>query len=91
MNIEVAYAKPDQQLIIEVQVPGSCTVEQAIKLSGITSRFPEIDLSVSKVGIFSQVCTLNARLKENDRVEIYRCLLVDPMEARRQRAIKQAS
>lgn len=89
MNIEVAYARSEQQLIIEVQVPETCSVEQAIKLSGITSRFPEIDLSINKVGIFSQVCPLNTNLKENDRVEIYRCLLIDPMDARRQRAMKQ--
>ena len=89
MQIEVAYTSPDRQLIVALQVSESCTVEQAIALSGITREFPEIDLTKNKVGIFSQVCGLHARLQENDRVEIYRSLAVDPMEARRQRALKQ--
>ena len=89
MQIEIAYARPDRQLIVALQVPEFCTVEQAIALSAITREFPEIDLTKNKVGIFSQICGLHARLQENDRVEIYRSLAVDPMEARRQRALKQ--
>ena len=83
MNIEVAYAKSDQQVIIALQVEVSCTVEQAIELSNIIGQFPEIDLTKNKVGIFSQVCLLSTRLQENDRVEIYRSLVIDPMDARR--------
>ncbi len=89
MNIEVAYAKPDEQLIVLVQVSDRCKVKQAIELSGILAEYPEIDLTKNKVGVFSQICTLGMCLQENDRVEIYRCLTIDPMEARRQRAIKQ--
>ena len=89
MNIEVAYAKPDEQLIIVVQTPASCTIEQAIELSGILNQYPEIDLTKNKIGVFSQICPLNKSLQENDRVEIYRSLAIDPMEARRQRAIQQ--
>ena len=89
MNVEVAYAGPDRQLIIPLQLTGACTVEQAIELSGITGQFPEIDLTKNKVGIFSQICLLSTVLQENDRVEIYRSLAIDPMDARRQRAVKQ--
>jgi len=89
MNIEVAYAKPDEQLILVVQAPDPCTVEQAIELSGILNKYPEIDLTKNKIGIYSQICPLNKSLQENDRVEIYRSLAIDPMEARRQRAIQQ--
>lgn len=91
MNIEVAYAKSEEQLIIPIQVNDTCTVEQAIELSGILNHYPEINLAKNKVGIFSQICALNQCLQENDRVEIYRELATDPMEARRQRAVKQAS
>ena len=91
MNIEVAYAKPEEQLILTVQAFEYCTIEEAIELSGILNYFPEIDLTKNKVGIFSQICTLSKCLQENDRVEIYRSLVCDPMEARRQRAIKQLS
>lgn len=89
MNVEVAYAKADEQLIISVQASDSCTVQQAIELSGILSAYPEIDLTKNKVGIFSQICILGKSLRDNDRVEIYRCLAIDPMEARRQRAARQ--
>lgn len=89
MKIEVAYAKPEEQLIIEVNVPDLCSIERAIELSEIMLRFPEIDLSKNKVGIFSDVCALSVKLQANDRIEIYRSLLLDPMDARRQRAQKQ--
>ena len=91
MDIEVAYAKSDEQLIKSVQADDACTVEQAIELSGMLNHYPEIDLTKNKVGIFSQICALSKCLQENDRVEIYRSLAIDPMEARRQRAVKQAS
>lgn len=89
MNVEVAYATSEQQLILSVKVEEGCTVDQAIALSEIVTRFPEIDLTKNKVGIFSQICSLNKLLQENDRVEIYRDLALNPMEARRQRAIQQ--
>ncbi|MBT3811545.1 MAG: RnfH family protein [Gammaproteobacteria bacterium] len=89
LNIEVAYARSDKQVIVALQVDESCTVEQAIELADIIRQFPEIDLAKNKVGIFSRVCFLSTRLQENDRVEIYRSLAIDPMEARRQRAVKQ--
>jgi len=89
VNVEVAYAKSDEQLILLVQATEPCTIEQAIQLSGILKYFPEIDLTKNKVGIFSQISALNKCLQENDRVEIYRGLAIDPMEARRQRAVKQ--
>jgi len=89
VNVEVAYATSEQQLILSVKVEEGCTVDQAIALSEIVTRFPEIDLTKNKVGIFSQVCSLNKLLQENDRVEIYRDLALNPMEARRQRAIQQ--
>jgi putative ubiquitin-RnfH superfamily antitoxin RatB of RatAB toxin-antitoxin module len=87
-NIEVAYASPRQQVILSVSVPENTTVEAAITLSGLLTQFPEIDLSVNKVGIFGNVCSLNKLLQENDRVEIYRPLVHDPKEARKQRAAK---
>ena len=86
MTIEVAYALPDQQTLIAVDVPRNTTLEQAIILSGICSRYPEIDLTETAVGIFGTLSTLDTVLKSGDRVEIYRPLQVDPKEARRRRA-----
>lgn len=86
--VEVAYATPLQQRIVVLDVPVNTTVETAIKLSGLLACFPEIDLSVTTVGIFGKPSELNQVLKAGDRVEIYRPLLHDPKEARRQRAAK---
>lgn len=91
IHVEVAYAKPDEQVIIPLKVPTTTTVEEAIKISNVLAVFPEIDLNQNKVGIFSKPCDLNAPLRENDRVEIYRPLIADPKEIRRQRAAEGKS
>jgi len=89
MRIEVAYALPEQQTLLTISVLSGCTVEQAIQQSGILVQYPEIDLAANKVGIFSEIAALSRIVQENERIEIYRNLCLDPMEARRQRAIKQ--
>lgn len=88
IQIEVAYARPDRQKIISLEVDEECTVELAIKSSGILNVFPEIDLSQQAVGIFGERKKLSDRVSEGDRIEIYRALLIDPKEARRKRAQK---
>ena len=84
--VEVAYALPEKQVILDLDVPAGCTVEDAIKRSGILERFPQIDLAKDKVGIFGKMCKLNTTLNNKDRVEIYRPLIADPKESRRQQA-----
>ncbi len=84
--IEVAYAEPDTQVIIPLMVDEGTTIEQAIKMSGVLASFPDIDLAVNKVGIFSKLSKLDKTLREKDRVEIYRKLIADPKEVRKQRA-----
>ncbi|MDD2934838.1 MAG: RnfH family protein [Methylotenera sp.] len=86
ITVEVAYALPTEQLIVPVNVPDSATAEQAIMASGILSKFPEIDLAVNKVGIFGKLVKLESPLRHLDRVEIYRPLIADPKEVRKQRA-----
>ncbi len=86
IQVEVAYALPDQQIILPVKVQESCTVEEAIQRSGILERFPEIQLAQTKVGIFSKLTKLDSILRDKDRVEIYRPLIADPKEVRRKRA-----
>ena len=89
MKVEVAYARPEEQVIIPLQVDEGTTVEQAIQLSGIQERFPEIDMSVNKAGVFGKICKLDTALREQDRVEIYRKLIADPKDSRRKRAEKK--
>ena len=86
ITIEVAYALPDEQLIVPVKVKEGITAESAIQASGILNKFPEIDLSVNKVGIFGKLVKLDTELRHLDRVEIYRPLIADPKEVRKQRA-----
>jgi putative ubiquitin-RnfH superfamily antitoxin RatB of RatAB toxin-antitoxin module len=86
INVEVAYAEPARQLIIPVNIDLGTTVGGAIVQSGMMEEFPELDVENSKVGIFGKASTMETRLKEGDRVEIYRALIADPKEVRRQRA-----
>lgn len=84
--VEVAYATPEKQLILKVHTEDGTTAEQAILKSGILNEFPEIDLQQSQIGIFSKPCKPDQELRYGDRVEIYRPLIADPKEVRRQRA-----
>lgn len=86
IEVEVAYAKPDAQVILSVKLSPGATVEEAINLSGILHNFPEIDLAANKVGVFGKLTKLSAPLRAGDRVEIYRQLIADPKEVRKQRA-----
>ncbi len=86
LRIEVVYALPLRQRVIELILPAPCTVEQAIRASGILREFPEIDLACQPLGVFGRRVALTDRLGDGDRVEIYRPLVADPKEARRRRA-----
>jgi len=85
MEIEVAFAAPERQLIVSLQVPAGTTVAQAIEASGIREEFPQIEAHPT-VGIFSRKVELDTELMHGDRVEIYRPLAADPKEARRRKA-----
>ncbi|MGI9213992.1 MAG: RnfH family protein [Methylococcaceae bacterium] len=84
--VEVAYAKPDEQFLVRLDVSPGTTAESAVKRSGVLERFPEIDLTQNAVGIFAKVCSLQQVLRAGDRVEIYRPLIADPKVMRRQAA-----
>lgn len=84
--VEVAHALPQQQLILPLRVPLGTTAAQAVVQSGILDKFPHIDLGQNKLGIFGKLIKNDTVLRERDRVEIYRELIADPKEVRRQRA-----
>ncbi len=86
IHIEVAYARPDEQVIIPLELEEGATVADAIRQSKIADRYPEINLDSNKVGIFGKLARLDSVLKARDRVEIYRPLIADPKEMRKQRA-----
>jgi len=78
MIVGVAYAKAAQQVWTNIEVPDGATILDAIKLSGILDKFPDIDLEAQKVGIFGKVSKLETPLNDGDRVEIYRPIVADP-------------
>lgn len=84
--VEVAYALPDRQVILVLEVVVDATVADVIAQSGILQQFPEIDLGKNKVGVFGKLGKLSDTLHAGDRVEIYRPLIADPKEVRKQRA-----
>jgi putative ubiquitin-RnfH superfamily antitoxin RatB of RatAB toxin-antitoxin module len=86
--VEVAYALPDQQAILEVKVAPGTTAIEAVEQSGIAGKFEDIDLENDRLGIFSQVVANSHVLKAGDRVEVYRPLIADPKEIRKARAVK---
>ena len=88
--VEVAYALPEKQYLQRVTLQQGATVEEAIRASGLPELRNDIDLSKNKVGIYSRPVKLADVLHDGERVEIYRPLIADPKELRRQRAEKSA-
>ena|ERR1700759_5708894 len=86
IRVEVCYALPDRQELVALVLASDATVLQAIRASGLLVRYSGINLDINKVGIFAKLVKLDATLRDQDRVEIYRPLIADPKEVRRQRA-----
>ena len=84
--MEVAYALPEKQFLIELEVNDTTSAIEAIRQSGLFQLYPELEQQDMEIGIFSKPITQDTRLKEGDRVEVYRPLTIDPKEARRLRA-----
>lgn len=87
--VEVAFAENQQQKIIPLSAPFASCIAEVIRLSGILSDFPHIDLRKNKVGIFGKLRTLDSQVEHGDRIEIYRPLTADPKKIRRNRAKRQ--
>jgi putative ubiquitin-RnfH superfamily antitoxin RatB of RatAB toxin-antitoxin module len=88
IKVEVAYALPEKQAILVVEVPSGTTVLEAAQRSGITAQFEGIDLDNAKFGIFGAIVAPGQVLREGERVEIYRPLIADPKEVRKARAAR---
>lgn len=89
--VQVVYATPAEQVRIPLQVGSGTSVREAIEISGLLDRFPDIDLAADRVGIYGRLCALEDVVREGDRIEVYRPLRVDPKEARRLRATARAA
>jgi len=86
MLVEVTYALEKKQTLLELEVSEGTTLKQAVELSGIIDIYPQIDLTKDKTGIFGKIAKLDTVLREKDRVEIYRPLIADPKQVRKERA-----
>ena len=84
IRVEVVYALPRSCDAVVVELPDGATVRAALAVSGLAERHPGIDLS--RVGLFGRSVSPDELLREGDRVEVYRPLVLDPKEARRRRA-----
>jgi len=90
INVEVVYALPEEQKIISIQVVQGTSLFGALLQSGILDLYPQIDIEKNPLGLFGKIIK-NAKkqiLNECDRIEIYRPLLIDPKQARINRAAK---
>lgn len=86
ISVEVVYALANLQDVARLRLPQGSTVMQAIEASGLLAKYPEIDLARNKVGVFAKLAKADTPLRDRDRVEIYRPLIADPKEVRKQRA-----
>jgi hypothetical protein len=86
IQVEVVYGRQDRQKVVKVSLGEGASVREAVEQSGLMAEFPEIDLAKNKLGIWNKLAKPEALVRDQDRVEIYRPLIADPKEVRKQRA-----
>ncbi len=86
--ISVVYALPDTQTVVRLSVPSGTTVAEAVGLSSLSSRFPELAAAPLNCAIFGRVVAPTQVVAAGDRIEVLRPLLIDPKESRRQAAAR---
>lgn len=91
IRVEVAYVEPGRQFLQSLRLVAGATVADAVAASELRLRFPALDLEQGRFGIFSRPATPATRLQDGDRVEVYRPLIANPKEVRRQRALRNAA
>lgn len=86
IDVEVAYATPEEQTLLVVKLNEGSTAADAVERSAVLQRHPEIVWPGTPLGIFGRKVEPDTILREGDRVEIYRPLSRDPKTRRRERA-----
>lgn len=86
IRVEVVYALPEKQTVIELQLPDGSTARDAVAASGLGAVYPDVDFGALKLGVWAKLVKPETPLRDRDRVEIYRPLIADPKEVRKQRA-----
>lgn len=90
IRVEVVFATPQKQELVSLELGAGSRISDAIEQSGLAEKFDNFEVNPDRVGIFGKKASLDQALRDGDRVEIYRPLLADPKEVRRQRALMQA-
>ncbi|HAG93053.1 MAG: RnfH family protein [Pseudomonadales bacterium] len=93
IQVEVAYALPEKQLIVPLSVKKGTTMYDAVVQSGIADKFAGLDVDAVPMGVFGKAERKPKErvLEEGERVELYRPLIADPKEVRKKRAAKKAA
>lgn len=86
LRIRVIYALPDQQVTVDLQLPHGTLLSEAVTRSGLLQKFPEAAASPLSCAIFGRAVPLTYELRDGDRIEILRPLLIDPKQSRREAA-----
>lgn len=89
INVDVVYALPERQWRQSLTIKSGATAREAIEQSGLLKHVSEWNFDSGKLGVYSRLITLDYVLRDRDRIELYRPILIDPKEARRQRAKKK--
>jgi putative ubiquitin-RnfH superfamily antitoxin RatB of RatAB toxin-antitoxin module len=80
------YARPSGIWERAVSLPAGATLADAIAASGVLQECGELQGASLDLGVYNRVRRGTDALRDGDRVEIYRPLIVEPKEARRVRA-----
>ena len=90
LAISVAYSPRAGEVdLCELALPAGSCVADALRASGLAQRHPTLNLAEAALGIWGALASADQLLRDRDRVEVYRPLLVDPKEARRRRQQQQ--
>lgn len=86
LRVRVIYALPDHQAIVDLQLPPGTSITEAVSRSGLLQKFPEAAARPLSCAIFGRAVPLSYELRDGDRIEILRPLLIDPKQSRREAA-----
>ena len=90
INVEIVYALPEEQTLLNVRVSSDAGAKDVIEHSGILELYPELkslfEEDKMEIGLFGKLGKMNQSVREKDRIEIYRPLIADPKEVRKKRA-----
>jgi len=92
IRVQLAWSpRPQEVLLEDLSLPTGATLADALKASQLVREQAPGPLEGLPCGVWSKLRPLDHLLRDGDRIEVYRPLLVDPKEARRQRYRKSGS